>query len=225
MKLCKGMGRYACLPLLAFSALISTGCSVFGIRTAEELEYTVLEKDKNIEIRRYEPYIVAQAEMSGTSQQVQGDLFRILAGYIFGKNEIEEKIAMTAPVIMDSNREQPKSEKIAMTALVVAPSDQDTWQMSFSMPSEYTMENLPKPVDQRVVLKEIPAQLMAVIRYTGSFSNLEQRKKKAAELMRWLESQTDYQTIADPVFAGYDPPFTIPFLRRNEVLIKIERAD
>lgn len=94
--------------------------------------------------------------------------------------------------------------------------------MAFSMPSEYTMQNLPKPLDPDITLVEVPAKLFAVIRFSGSFDDLEKRRSKAEELSKWLLTQPQYKKVGEPVFAGYDPPFTLPFLRRNEVLIEIE---
>ena len=177
---------------LLILTLSIAGCSVFGIRTAEELKYDVISKSGDFEIRSYEPYISAVATMKGPYEQVQGDLFRILAAYI-----------LTAPVVLE-------------------PESEGAWKMSFSMPSEYTMQSLPKPLDPQVSLVEVPAKKFAVIRFSGSFDDLEKRRSKAEELSKWLSTQPQYKKMSEPVFAGYDPPFTLPFLRRNEVMIEIE---
>lgn len=198
------------------------GCSVFGIRTAEELKYSVIIESGDFEIREYEPYISAVASMKGPYEEVQGDLFRILAGYIFGKNNTDSKIAMTAPV-QTSPEIKDTSEKIAMTApVLMKPDSEGVWKMAFSMPSKYTMESLPKPLDPKVTLVEVPAKKFAVIRFSGSYDDLKQRREKADDLINWLSSQSNYQKVSEPVFAGYDPPFTLPFLRRNEVLIEVK---
>ena len=89
------------------------------------------------------------------------------------------------------------------------------------MPSKYTMDNLPKPLDPAITLAQVPAKKVAVIQFTGSFDDLEKRSKKAEELSKWIASQPQYTKAGEPVFAGYDPPFTLPFLRRNEVMIEI----
>ncbi len=208
--------------LLILVSLLSSSCSVFGVRTAEELDYTVIEKINDVEIRKYNPYISAQATMRGDYDEIDGQLFGELAGYIFGKNKQKEKIAMTAPVVMnkpDSN----KSEKIAMTAPVVLESnDNNEWTMSFSMPKKYTLETLPQPLSNNVQIIQNDETLYAVVRYTGSFDSLESRKANKKKLLEWLNTQQKYQMISPPVFAGYDPPFTLPFLRRNEVLVKIK---
>ncbi|WP_455196961.1 SOUL family heme-binding protein [Kaarinaea lacus] len=207
---------------LLILTLSMAGCSVFGIRTAEELKYDVISKSGDFEIRSYEPYVSAVATMKGPYDQVQGDLFRVLAAYIFGKNTTDSKIAMTAPV--QTNPETSgSSEKIAMTApVVLEPESEGAWKMSFSMPSEYTMQSLPKPLDPQVSLVKVPATKFAVIRFSGSFDDLEKRRSKSEELSKWLATQPQYKKMSEPVFAGYDPPFTLPFLRRNEVMIEIK---
>lgn len=207
---------------LIYLALTVASCSVFGIRTAEELQYDVITSSGDIEIREYQAYISAVASMKGSYNEVQGDLFAVLAAYIFGKNTTDSTIEMTAPVQINPEQ-QDSSERIAMTApVVMKPEGEGIWKMAFSMPSTYTMENLPKPLDPQVTLLEIPAKKFAVIRFSGSFDNLEKRRSKAEELSTWLSTQSQYEKLSEPVFAGYDPPYTLPFLRRNEVLIEIE---
>jgi len=199
---------------------------VFGIRTAEELEYSVVEDHDDVEIRQYAPHLSAQASMKGAYKDIQSGLFRVLAGYIFGKNSTEEDIAMTAPVLMETGTAaERQNEDIAMTAPVMMErSGDDQWTMAFSMPSKYTLKTLPKPLDDRVQIVEIPQRLYAVIRFSGSVSNLEKRQRKAEDLLEWLKKQSRYTVTGPPIFAGYDPPFTLPFLRRNEVLVPIEQS-
>lgn len=208
--------------LFTFLMISMVGCSVFGVRTTEELKYNIVTLSDDIEIREYKPYIAATTSMQGSYEAVQSDLFRTLAGYIFGKNSTDSKIAMTAPV--QTNPEiKASSEKIDMTAPVLMQSEStDLWSMTFSMPSKYTIQTLPKPLDSKIMLIEVPAKKIAVIRFSGSYDDLEKRRSKAAELLDWLAAQ-QYKAVSKPVFAGYDPPFTLPFLRRNEVLIEIER--
>ena len=201
---------------------LSLGCSVVGIRTAEELSYDVVTKDDTIEIRRYAPHVAAQASLDGDQEATQGTLFRVLAGYIFGKNTDREEIAMTAPVVMNQSKDQ-NGTPIAMTAPVtMTPSETNRWTMAFSMPAKYSLKTLPQPVDERVTLVEMPARTVAVVRYTGSFNNAENRADSLAALTGWLDKHPKYRAIGQPFYAGYDPPFTIPFLRRNEVLIEVE---
>ena len=222
--------------LVMLSLLFNLGCSVFGVRTSEELKYSVVESHDDFEIRTYAPYISAQASLTGEYRAVQGDLFRLLAGYIFGKNSTRDSIEMTAPVLLDSesregvdgagSREtlsETQSESIAMTAPVtMQPGGDGQWTMSFSMPSKYTMGTLPKPTDARVRLLEVPERTVAVIRFSGRFGDEERRAENARSLLKWLAESKWYKATGKPFYAGYDPPFTLPFLRRNELLIDVQ---
>ena len=207
------------------------GCSVFGIRTAEELDYVVLSSTSDVELRQYAPHIAAQATLKGSYGDVQGNLFRILAGYIFGGNASQEDIAMTAPVVMAEPEHgaaggsgEAESERIAMTAPVtMAVSAGGLWTMSFSMPAKYSITSLPKPLNEKVSLVEMPDRTVAVVRFSGFFDDTAKRVEGERILMQWLESRPDYRRAGELFYAGYDPPFTLPFLRRNEVLIVVER--
>ena len=156
--------------------------------------------------------------MKGAYKEAQSEAFSILAGYIFGKNETKQKISMTAPVTQEA---PPTSEKISMTAPVMQESSGDSWVMSFMMPSKYTIANLPIPIDKRVTFEKITPKLVAVIRYSWG-RGTDRNKKKADELLLWLKSQPGYQPVLTPKSAGYDPPWTLPFLRRNEMLVDLE---
>ena len=94
--------------------------------------------------------------------------------------------------------------------------------MAFSMPSSYTMETLPKPLDDRVKLVEVPQRTVAVFQFSGFFDNEDNRAEGRAILQKWLSDNPTYKAVGTPFYAGYDPPFTLPFLRRNEVLLTIE---
>jgi hypothetical protein len=201
------------------AALISmffTGCTIFGIRTVEQPNYTVLTADGDIEIRQYDDFIVAETIVEADYDDAGSTGFRRLAGYIFGKNKQEQKISMTAPVL----QEPEEGEKISMTAPVMQEKAAEGWKMSFVMPAKYTMETLPEPVDPNVVLKEVRGGKVAALRYRGRLSE-ENIREKAEELDTWLE-ENGYTALSTPRSAGYDPPWTIPFLRRNEVHIDIE---
>ncbi len=211
--------------------MVTTGCSVFGIRTSEELEYTVLKSGAEVELRQYAPYVSAEASTKGSLDNAQGSLYRVLAGYIFGKNTKQQEIAMTAPVVMEpkaasgaaDQQEGGESESIAMTAPVtMAQSSDGSWTMAFSMPSSYTMDTLPKPVDNRVKLVEIPQRTVAVFQFSGFFDNEDNRAEGREILQDWLKAHPTFKAVGSAFYAGYDPPFTLPFLRRNEVLLVVE---
>ena len=159
--------------------------------------------------------LVAQTTVEASYDKSGSIAFRRLAGYIFGKNTKKQSIAMTAPVYQEST-----SEKIAMTAPVLQEKTGQQWTMTFVMPLEYKRETLPQPVDPLVIIKEIPGHKLASLRYTGSLSE-ERFAAKANVLKAWLKEK-NYQALSEPRLAAYDPPWTIWFLRRNEVHADIE---
>ena len=140
----------------------------------------------------------------------------MIADYIFGNNSSRtggnEKISMTAPVTM-----QPKSEKISMTVPVSIEQAGGQWRVYFVMPGQYTLDTLPKPNNPAVTLREVPASNYAVIRFSG-FTGEDKIARKTADLMTWLESE-GIIPIGKPELARYNPPWTLPFLRRNEVMV------
>ena len=209
--------------LFSFASLVClSGCSVFGVRSEENPKYDVLVKDEKFEVRQYHPYIVATTFVEGSFEETQNKAFRILAGYIFGDNEKDSKISMTAPVVM--NPPKNESEKIAMTAPVTQAPKGNGWEMSFMMPSKYkSIEELPKPKDSRVTFRVLEPKLEAVILFTGFWSE-EKNQKMASQLREWLAKNAQYEPLSEPKFAGYDPPWTLPFLRRNEILIEVKKV-
>jgi hypothetical protein len=188
-----------------------------NIMAIEQTKYSVIEKEGDFELRQYDPHIVAETFVEGDFDEVGNEGFRRLAGYIFGKNRKTQKISMTAPVSLESS-----SEKIAMTAPVSQEPSDGTWRITFVMPSEYTLETLPEPLDSRVVLKEVPGALMAALKYSGTWSRERYEKKKVH--LETLIQRRGLQIVGEPVFARYDPPFKPWFLRRNEVLIPVEQV-
>lgn len=187
-------------------------CATTGI---EKTKYKVLSKEGKIEIRQYEPYIVAETAVDASFKEAGNVAFRRLFDYISGNNRKTEKIAMTAPV-----NQAPKSEKIAMTAPVNQRSEQGQYRVNFVMPSKYNMDTLPEPANPNVVLREVPGQKMAAIRYSGSWSQKRYEAKK--DLLEQFLDRKGLTAVDDPTFARYDPPFQLPFLRRNEVLVPVE---
>jgi hypothetical protein len=189
----------------------------------EEPKYTVTESTPPFELRQYAPMIIAEVTVDGDMSDAGSRGFRLIAGYIFGKNQSKtkladskenEKIAMTIPVTME-----PASEKIAMTAPVTMENQKtnaNEWRMFFVMPSQYTLATLPTPLSPEVKLKEIPLQRKAVISFTG-FNSEEKTREKAEELRLWMKSK-NLTPLGQPQLARYNPPWSIPFLRRNEVM-------
>lgn len=183
----------------------------------EEPKYTVLETEPPFEIRSYAPMIVAEVQVEGDLDEASSQGFRLIAAYIFGQNQVSEKIAMTAPVTIED--QSVKSSKIAMTAPVGIESNAGKWTVSFVMPVEYTMESIPKPMNSKVQLRQIPAVKKAVISFSG-FYNSQKVAEKTLELEQWLKTR-HLTGAGSPNFARYNPPWTLPFMRRNEVLINL----
>jgi len=190
----------------------------FGVRVAmasyESPKYEILKKDDKVEIRQYAPYLVAQATVSGERGDAANEAFRILAGYIFGKNEKSGKLDMTSPVT------QTQNEKIAMTAPVAQTSKDGEWAVQFMMPSSYSLDTLPKPLDARIALLTEPAKKTVAIRFSGTWGkrNLEKHKKKLLEYVQ----KENIAVRGEAIYAFYNAPFMPPFLRRNEIAFVCE---
>jgi effector-binding domain-containing protein len=182
----------------------------------EQPKYTVAESYGEIEIRDYAPMIVAETEVTGTRELAISEGFRTIADYIFGNNINSRQIKMTAPVTQEA------SEPIAMTAPVTQRGDGDTWRVRFVMPSKHTMESLPLPKNPAVKIKQMPGRRFAAIRFSGLPNNGKLRKQTAR--LENLISAKKLSAISVPSYAFYNPPWTLPFLRRNEVLIEINMA-
>jgi len=202
--------------VLALLVLMFAGLTFGGPAMAiEQPKYAVAVKDGDFELRRYEPYIVAEVRVSGDQGQAVQQGFRKLAGYIFGGNAGKAKIAMTAPVA-----QQPEGQKIAMTSPVThAPDGQGRWTVQFMMPSSYTLNTLPKPNDGDIGFREEPAREMAVLHFSGVARDQNYRAR-TEDLRRWVVAK-GLTVKGAAVLAQYDPPWTPWFMRRNEVLIEV----
>ena len=183
----------------------------------EEPTYTVIEATEAFELRAYEPMIVAETRVSGTLDEASRAGFKIIAGYIFGDNtsssSVNDKISMTAPVSM-----QLQPEKINMTAPVSMQQDDGQWLVHFVMPEKYTLDTLPTPNNPAVKLRELPAHNYAVIRFSG-FTGAIKVDKKITELMTWLKDK-GIKPISEPEMARYNAPWSLPFMRRNEIMVR-----
>ena len=181
----------------------------------EKPDYKVIQSEQNIEIRQHEPMIIAEVEVDGKREDAIRDGFRLLADYIFGNNTVQQVISMTAPV------QQKENQKIAMTAPVQQQSMGKSWRMSFVMPSKYSMDSLPVPNNNRVRLKGILAKKFVVIEFSGTNSN-ENVTEHENQLMNYIEAN-QIKINGSPIYAFSNPPWSLPFLRRNEVMIEINQ--
>ncbi|MDH4456911.1 MAG: heme-binding protein [Candidatus Methylopumilus sp.] len=186
---------------------------------SEEPKYTLLEKDQAFELRAYTPKIIAEVIVDGDMREASSKGFRLIADFIFGNNTAQsgksEKISMSAPVSMEL-----RAEKISMTVPVGVQQASDGWKVYFVMPSQYALETLPKPNNPLVGIKQIPSQKFAVVRFSGLVDE-EKMANKVVELTHWIEIKK-LKMIGGPELARYNPPWTLPFLRRNEVMIAVD---
>jgi hypothetical protein len=206
--------KFAAVLLSVITLLFSADKAM----ATEEAKYTLIEKDGAFEVRTYDSKIIAEVMVEGEMSDATSAGFRLLADYIFGNNAAasgrSEKISMTAPVTVEN-----RSEKIAMTAPVAIQSEQKGWRVWFVMPRHFTLATLPKPNNPLVVIKTISSKHYAVLRFSGLVDD-EKKQAKEKELRAWLTAK--HMTSTGPAeLARYNPPWTLPFLRRNEVLLEI----
>ncbi len=188
----------------------------FSVLAIEEPEFTSIEKKGTFEIREYQPKLIAQVLVTGTFDTASNKGFRLLADFIFGNNKTNEgskKIEMTAPVITHD-----ASEKIEMTAPVISEQTERGWYISFNMPKQYSRETLPAPNNLEVKIIDVPTEKFAVISFSGLV-----REKKYTEMLNLLNEEMKKRNL-DPkgsvILARYNPPWTLPFLRRNELMLR-----
>jgi len=201
--------------------LLLAGANAVAI---EEPKYEVVKTYPDFELRRYAPYLVAETEVTGDFDEVGNEAFRILAAYIFGENRAQEKMEMTAPV--NQRPAAGDGEKMAMTAPVTqrpkAGADADTYVLSFVMPSRYTLDTIPEPLSPEVNLREEPAKLVAVLGYSGRWTEANYREHES-QLLAAVE-RAGLTPVGAPVYARYNSPFSLWFLRRNEVMVEVEAS-
>lgn len=201
--------------------MVLSACTVFGNRDGtEETPYEVIDQiAEDFEVREYAPRVAAQVVMrpEGEDGDRGNDAFRLLFRYIQGANAGSQEVAMTVPV----ETVEP-SQKIAMTVPVQSDKErEDGTLMRFFLPSRFTAETAPKPTDDRIQIVPVEGQTLAVLRFTGLGWDSTVRDKKKA-LMRSLRS-TDWVPQAEPFAFFYDPPWTLPFFRRNEVAVPVSK--
>ena len=195
--------------------LLVSACSVVGIRSGtEEPRFTVLERTGDVEVRQYAPRLAAETVVPGSAEAARGEGFRRLAGYIFGANDGGARIAMTTPVA-----QADAGQRITMTAPVAEASAGPAGRsIRFYLPAD--LANPPAPRDARVRIVTVPAETVAVLRFAGIATDgavASQRTRLLASLGPWVAG-------GPPVTWFYDPPWTLPPLRRNEVAVPVVRG-
>ncbi|XP_031274261.1 heme-binding-like protein At3g10130, chloroplastic isoform X1 [Pistacia vera] len=202
--------------------------ALMAVPDLETVKFKVLSRTDQYEIREVESYFIAETMMPGkTGFDFNGasQSFNVLAEYLFGKNTISEKMEMTTPVI--TRETQSDGEKMEMTTPVITKrlTDEDKWQMSFVMPSKYG-SNLPLPKDPSIRIREVPKKVVAVVAFSG-FVTDEEVQRRGSKLRNALKDDIKYQVKegASVEVAQYNPPFTLPFQRRNEIALEVERKE
>lgn len=214
--------RYILIGLLLAISLLS-GDKAMAI---EKPNYTVEMEEGKFEVRSYPPMILAEVKVTGDRDQAANRGFRKLAAFIFGDNKPNAKIAMTSPVVQSPPPQKVKSEKIAMTSPVVQTPEADVegkWTVNFMMPSEYSMETLPKPIDSDIRIYTSEPYRTVSIRFSGR-SKMKNLNKHRAKLDAFV-TQKNLKTVGEPEYAFYDAPFVPPFLRRNEVHYRLAASN
>jgi len=178
----------------------------------QEPSYSLLKKEGSIEIRHYSSLIIAQVDVKGERKSAIQTGFKILANYIFGNNNVHKKIAMTAPVMQQGLNQHPPIDNL--------PNAKDAWAIRFVMPSLYSIETLPKPINEAIEIVGVPNKKYAVIRFRGlsQSSNLDEHEA----ILRAYIVKHQLKVIGEVIYAFYNPPWILPFLRRNEILLEIE---
>lgn len=199
---------------LAWLILVATLLTGVRAMAIEEAPYTVVKTSGIFEVRDYEPHIVAETLVDGTLEDAGNKAFRRLFDYISGANRSRSSLAMTAPVSQET-----AGETISMTAPVGQQRSSGKWAVSFMMPARFTMATLPVPDDSSITLRQVPARRMAAVRYSGTWSESNYLDYKE-KLERWIR-ENGLEISGEPVWARYNPPFTLWFLRRNEILIPV----
>ncbi len=226
------MKRYAllCLMVLIPSLMPSTSQAI------EEPDFSVVKKIGAIEIRKYAPYVVAEVVVNANANDAGNQAFPILAGYIFGKNKGEKKMAMTAPVIQSSapviqssapviQSSAPVTQspappiKMEMTAPATQAAVPGGFLVQFVLPKTVSLATAPEPLDDRVKLREMPAASWAVITYSGTWS--QSNFDENLNALRTALKTADITTQGEPVLSRYNGPFTPWFMRRNEIWLAL----
>lgn len=204
------------IAVVFISIFLLGGCSMFGYNAGtKEPPYNTLMQDGDYELREYPSIVMVTAFTKGSFSESQRQSFGKLFDYISGKNISKKSIPMTAPVLME-----PIAEKISMTAPVLMEDKGEGWAMSFVLPETYTLQTAPQPADKNLRLEERKNVKYAVIRFSGLFKE-GRMSKKSKDLQSWM-LKNNLKSLGPALRAGYNPPWTLPPLRRNEILIPIE---
>ncbi|PID46634.1 MAG: heme-binding protein [Proteobacteria bacterium] len=204
------------LLLTIFTAVLLSGCSIWGQRTGEEALYSTLAVDENFEIRLYEPLIIAQTAVEGPYLAATRTGYQRLTDYVSGYNLANQTVSVNPPIILGEGAKKPKIE---LTTPYYEEYLDGVWLTSVAMPEAYTLQTLPKPVDGSITFKVLPRLKVAVISYMG-YRSERMIQKKTELLLQWL-AQNNITPTSSARSVIYDTPWTIPMLRRHEIHINV----
>jgi hypothetical protein len=196
-------------------ASLLLAATVMSSHAIEEPDFEVVQRLDAVEIRQYAPYVVAEVTVSGPADSAGSRAFPLLAGYIFGKNKGERKMAMTAPVT-----QTPTPVKMAMTAPVTQAPTAEGYRVQFVLPKGVTLESAPEPLDARVKIREVPAAKVAAVKFSGFWSE-DNYQRHLSQLTSGLTT-AGVRWKGEPVYSRYDAPWTPWFMRRNEIWLALE---
>ena len=188
-----------------------------SIMATDEPDFNLILKEDKFEIREYASKIIAQVEVVGDFDDASSKGFKILADYIFGNNKSKDgnsRIEMTATVEMELLH-----QKINMTKPVLTEGNDNTWIVYFIMPNEFTLETLPEPNNKNIKISSIPKEKYAVIVFSGLVRESSYLEKE--KLLNQFIEEKKLKTFGKIKIARYNPPWTLPFFRRNELMIKV----
>jgi len=166
---------------------------------SKEPKFKIVESYGKIELREYESFLVAEVEVAGERKEAIRAGFRLLAEFIFGDNTTKTQIAMKIPVTQQRNA--------------------DLWKIRFMMPSEYSDQTIPRPINSRIKIFPVQASRFASIRFSG-IANDKKIDSYIDRLWQFCQSH-QWKISGSPILAFYNPPWTIPFFRRNEVMFEV----
>jgi len=205
-------------PVVLFACMVlAVPLSPTPAMAIEEPAFELVRQLDGVEIRQYAPYVVAEVVVNTSAERAGNEAFPILAGYIFGKNKGERKMAMTAPVTQTA---QPM--KMEMTVPVTQTPTVGGHRVQFVLPRTVSLATAPEPLDARVQLREVPAAQVAVVRFSGLWSDANYQ----ANLTKLKAALTAAKLIweGEPVLSRYNAPITPWFMRRNEIWLNLVPA-
>lgn len=195
-----------------FALVVLLATYGFILMHTEQPTYRVVSSDGDFEVRKYDPFIVAEVKMQGDRKQVLAQGFKMLANYISGNNISGYKIAMTAPVI------QQKDDQMHIR-IIAKKLQKHSWIICFVMPSAYKLSVLPKPCNKRIVLETLPNRAFVVIRFSGRATN-KRISEYEKQLLAYV-AKMHFATLSTPIYAFYSQPWIPPIAKHNEIMIAI----